>query len=83
MKHIKCTRCGKELKGEGPIILELSITDGHYYGTLPKDHESQGGFPFGKDCAVLECTDTVLYISREIDRLYSEKNNQKSLVNPN
>ena len=88
MKKIKCTRCGKELKGEDPVILELSNTDGHYYQEIPKEHVSQGGFPFGLKCATLECCDTVLYLSKELDRLYQErwnpeKNHQKSLVNPN
>lgn len=76
MGTIKCTRCGKELKGEDPIILELSNTDGHYYQEIPKDHVSQGGFPFGTKCAVLECLDTVLYLGKEIEKYHGFQNNQ-------
>jgi len=72
----KCTRCGKPL-GEGvnePVILELSNTDGHYYQSIPPGHVSQGGFPFGLRCATLECLDTVLFLSHEIDRIHSQIN---------
>ena len=85
MGKIKCARCGKELKGEDPIYLELSNTDFHYYLQLPEGHVSQGGFPFGTKCATLECCETVLYLSKQLDRLYAkkwnpDKNNEKSLV---
>ena len=66
----KCTRCGKPLTGvDEPISLELSNTDGHYYlPSIPPGHVSQGGFPFGTKCAVLEMCDTVLYLSEEISK---------------
>ena len=44
-----CERCEKETRK--PVWLELSATDGNYYAELPVGHESQGGFPFGPDCA--------------------------------
>lgn len=51
LKVIKCERCGEVLQPERVVWLELSITDGKYYFTLPEDHESQGGFAFGSTCA--------------------------------
>lgn len=47
----KCERCGEILITERVVWLELSITDGNYYFTLPEGHLSQGGFPFGSTCA--------------------------------
>jgi hypothetical protein len=43
--------------------LELSVTDGCYYGEgrFPEGHESQGIFPFGEQCAMNECIDTAMY----------------------
>jgi len=48
-----CSNCGKKLNPEKTIFLELSITDGCVYDPdeFPQDHESQGWFEFGKDCA--------------------------------
>jgi len=46
-----CERCGDEILPGREIWLELSITDGKYYKTLPGGHESQGYFCFGKTCA--------------------------------
>ena len=51
-----CERCGEPLKADRIVWLELSITDGRYYRKLPANHESQGGFPFGQDCARSEST---------------------------
>lgn len=49
---IRCERCKKLLQNPKNIVyLELSCNDGNYYFILPPGHESQGGFPFGKDCA--------------------------------
>ena len=68
----KCTRCGKPLTGE-TMSLELSNTDGNYYHDLPPGHVSQGGFPFGKQCALIELIDTSLALSKQIDDLYQER----------
>jgi len=51
MKNNKCEKCGKPLNDKDVIWLELSLTSGHYYNEIPLGHESQGAFPFGKDCA--------------------------------
>lgn len=50
---IRCERCNEKLNPDKAVWLELSITDGKYYPTncFPKDHDSQGEFSFGKDCA--------------------------------
>jgi len=70
----KCTRCGKPLRGV-VIVMELSNTDGCYYlGSIPHGHVSQGGFPFGERCAVLEGTDTVLSLSNRIAESYKKTN---------
>lgn len=56
----KCTRCGDIIKGNRIKWLELSNTDGNYYGTkLPNGHLSQGCFPFGTECATVELGNTV------------------------
>jgi hypothetical protein len=69
----KCTRCGKPLTGD-VITMELSNTDGNYYlSSIPPGHVSQGGFPFGKDCAVLQSIETTLALSKQIDELYQER----------
>jgi hypothetical protein len=72
MGKLNCTRCNKELKSERIVWLELSVTDGCYYGEgrFPEGHESQGGFPFGEQCAVLECIDTVIHLSKKINETY-------------
>lgn len=50
-EKIKCKECGEILKGKNIVWLELSITDGEYYlNGIPKNHESQGFFPFGSSC---------------------------------
>jgi len=48
-----CSNCGKKLKSNQTIWLELSTTDGLVYdpSEFPKDHQSQGMFEFGSDCA--------------------------------
>jgi hypothetical protein len=51
-----CQECGKFLNPHKIVWLGLSTKTGEYYfvdnpgDTLPED-ESQGAFPFGKDCA--------------------------------
>lgn len=50
----RCERCGEPLKAERIVWLELSQTSGRYYLSLPERHESQGQFPFGRDCAQRE-----------------------------
>ncbi len=47
-----CERCGKILKPGEAVWLELNMLHGtwHKLGSVPVD-ESQGCFPFGKDCA--------------------------------
>jgi hypothetical protein len=50
-EKIYCERCGEKLNHQKAIWLELSNTDGKYYTEIPKDHISQGGFPFGSSCA--------------------------------
>lgn len=48
-----CSKCGKELNSEKKIWLEYSITDScvYYPEEFPEDHDSQGWFEFGPDCA--------------------------------
>jgi hypothetical protein len=48
-----CSNCGKKLNPEKTIWLEYSITDGCVYdpNEFPQDHDSQGWFEFGSDCA--------------------------------
>jgi len=48
-----CSKCGKKLNAEKKVWLELSIDDGcvYYPDEFPQDHESQGWFEFGTDCA--------------------------------
>lgn len=60
----KCTRCNRPLTGvRKPVWLELSNTNGQYYGEgrFPEGHVSQGGFPFGEACAMSQCIDTAMY----------------------
>jgi len=56
MSDIRCTKCKKVLKPSNIFYLELSNKTGHYYMTLKEEpmpsNESQGKFPFGKDCAM-------------------------------
>lgn len=48
--HATCERCGAMLCGEA-VWLELNTVTGRYSkGPVPED-ESQGCFPFGRDCA--------------------------------
>ena len=47
----KCEQCSRLVHKNKVVWLELSNTDGRYYEELPEGHVSQGGFPFGKDCA--------------------------------
>lgn len=51
MGTIRCERCDEELTPQRAVWLELSMTDGLYYKTIPQSHESQGGFAFGQTCA--------------------------------
>lgn len=48
-----CSNCGKKLKSNQTIWLELSTTDGCVYDPeeFPQDQQSQGLFEFGSDCA--------------------------------
>ena len=48
---IWCERCGEKLNPKTAVWLELSMTDGKYYQSIPEGHDSQGGFSFGKACA--------------------------------
>jgi hypothetical protein len=55
MEH-RCERCGEQLNPKTAVYLELSTKTGRYTdldqsGMLPES-ESQGCFPFGRDCAV-------------------------------
>jgi len=59
-KEIKCERCGKVIKRMNIKWLELSSTDGNYYSDkLPNGHISQGAFPFGTDCAIIQMKETI------------------------
>lgn len=57
--NITCERCGEILNPKRIKWLELSITDGNYYETLPENHESQGAFPFGSACALKQISETI------------------------
>ena len=48
-----CSKCNKELNPAKTIWLELSITDDclYYEEEFPINHDSQGCFEFGADCA--------------------------------
>jgi len=61
---VRCERCEKLLDPKNIVWLELSCNDENYYETLPAGHESQGGFPFGKDCAkklLMETTNEIAW----------------------
>lgn len=48
-----CERCKTRLDPRKIVWLELDQTTGEYIDhELPEGHESQGAFPFGKDCAI-------------------------------
>ena len=47
-----CERCGDKLNPSKAVWLELSMTDGRYYKEIPKGHDNQGGFSFGKTCSI-------------------------------
>jgi hypothetical protein len=49
-----CQRCGKPLTEHSKVWLELNCLTGKYSppGSVPGG-ESQGLFPFGKDCAAI------------------------------
>jgi hypothetical protein len=56
-EKLKCQNCGKKLDPAKAVWLELSNRSGNYYfvtesGPNLPEEESQGGFPFGKDCAL-------------------------------
>lgn len=55
----KCERCGRQLYKTSTVWLEFSNTDGNWYKNLPKGHESQGSFPFGRDCAKLQIAENI------------------------
>ena len=59
---IRCERCNELINPKTAVWLELSITDGKYYkeGKIPEGHVSQGGFSFGKACAVAQLKETLL-----------------------
>jgi hypothetical protein len=63
-----CERCEKKLNNSNTVWLELSNTDGLYYEKIPKDHVSQGAFPFGSTCAKIELMET--------ERKNKEKNSE-------
>lgn len=52
MKTLPCERCGKQIPIDRLVWLELDGVDSVYRkpGEIPP-WKSQGGFPFGKDCA--------------------------------
>lgn len=58
---IRCERCNEKLNPKTTVWLELSITDGNYYlsSEFPNEHESQGGFSFGKACAKIQLKETL------------------------
>lgn len=47
-----CIRCGKKLRKNDYVSLELDqrVDEYHDFGGIPDSH-NQGGFEFGKDCA--------------------------------
>ena len=47
-----CIRCGKKLKMNEAVFLELDqrVDEYHDFGGIP-DADNQGGFEFGPDCA--------------------------------
>lgn len=47
---MKCYRCGRPVKQENAVWLELGA-DGKYYKKLPDQLGSKGCFPFGAKCA--------------------------------
>lgn len=51
---MECTRCGERLNPDRAVWLELDMRTAEYQlegaPPLPEEH-SQGGFPFGPDCA--------------------------------
>lgn len=50
--NTNCTNCGKKLHTKRIVWLELDQDTGNYYANgIPKEHTSQGMFPFGADCA--------------------------------
>lgn len=51
-EHEHCTECDAPVFPSRAVWLELSIETGEYTlpGKIPAI-ESQGGFPFGRDCA--------------------------------
>lgn len=50
-QKIVCQECGATLTGK-VIWLELDQdTNKFYYNKIPEGHNSQGLFPFGRDCA--------------------------------
>lgn len=58
---IRCERCNELINPKTAVWLELSNTDGKYYpeGEIPEGHESQGGFSFGKACAITQLKETL------------------------
>jgi len=50
-----CTKCERKLDSKKIVWLELNNENGQYYYHLKDNHipenESQGLFPFGRDCA--------------------------------
>jgi hypothetical protein len=52
MNKNRCTKCDKVLNPKREVWLELDYETGKYSipGKEPLEH-SQGGFPFGTDCA--------------------------------
>lgn len=49
----RCTRCNCVIYPGLEVWMMLSNTDGKYYkvAEFPLNHQSQGGFPFGRTCA--------------------------------
>lgn len=52
--EISCHRCGRVLREDKAVWLEMDTRDGtcHERGHVPREF-SQGWFPFGEECAIL------------------------------
>lgn len=46
-----CTECGKELKPEKIVLLDMNMSSCEFREEPWPDNISQGSFPFGKACA--------------------------------
>jgi hypothetical protein len=57
-EKIFCERCGEKLNAKKAVWLELSLTDGNYYTSIPAGHLSQGEFSFGSACSKTQLKET-------------------------